>query len=239
MINNKYYKYNLQRSGKAHTTEHGSKLSVTNFVAYCCIRYFNHEKDSVADPGGFGGSVEPPFGSLISMKNTDLNVYFCSKVPFRESTNPPSNPPSQNPGSAPEIWFSFSLLIIWNCPLFGSRYPWVQTHRGASSQATKLGQTHWFTSFCERDEQYTILTRPCMLLMMVKAKYMIVLNSEIWRSSFKTDFGATNGQNTNIHQTLIWRHVHCPNCLAWLIGTRGRLTNPTWTNLKLINSCIA
>ena len=43
------------------------------------------------------GSVEPPFGSLISMKNTDLNVYFCSKVPFREFTNPPS----QNPGSAP------------------------------------------------------------------------------------------------------------------------------------------
>ena len=51
--------------------------------------------------GGSGGSVEPPFGSLISMKNTDLNVYFCSKVPFRESTNPPSNPLSQNPGSAP------------------------------------------------------------------------------------------------------------------------------------------
>ena len=52
--------------------------------------------------GALGGSVEPPFGSLISMKNTDLNVYFCSKVPFRESTNPRSNPPSQNPGSAPE-----------------------------------------------------------------------------------------------------------------------------------------
>ena len=53
--------------------------------------------------GGSEGSVEPPFGSLISMKNTDLNVYFCSKVPFRESTNPPSNPPSQNPGSAPGV----------------------------------------------------------------------------------------------------------------------------------------
>ena len=53
---------------------------------------------TVADPGGL---TEPPFGSLISMKNTDLNVYFCSKVPFRESMNPHSNPPSQNPGSAP------------------------------------------------------------------------------------------------------------------------------------------
>ena len=52
--------------------------------------------------GGLGGSVEPPFGSLISMKNTDLNVYFCSKVPFREFTNPPS----QNPGSAPEICYN-------------------------------------------------------------------------------------------------------------------------------------
>ena len=53
--------------------------------------------------GALGGSVEPPFGSLISMKNTDLNVYFCSKVPFRESTNSRTNPPSQNPGSAPVI----------------------------------------------------------------------------------------------------------------------------------------
>ena len=62
--------------------------------------------------GALGGSVEPPFGSLISMKNTDLNVYFCSKVPFRESTNPRSNPPSQNPGSAPApgdylLWKAF------------------------------------------------------------------------------------------------------------------------------------
>ena len=61
--------------------------------------------------GGSGGSVEPPFGSLISMKNTDLNVYFCSKVPFREFTNPPSNPPSQNPGSAPETCHGTAALL--------------------------------------------------------------------------------------------------------------------------------
>ena len=72
---------------------------------------------SVADPGGlWGGSVEPPFGSLISMKNTDLNVYFCSKVPFRESTNPRSNPPSQNPGSAPESpWLAVVGRFLNSC----------------------------------------------------------------------------------------------------------------------------
>ena len=59
-----------------------------------------------------GGSVKPPFGSLIRMKNTDLNVYFCSEVPFRESTNPLSNPPSQNPGSAPGFYcISWRLWI--------------------------------------------------------------------------------------------------------------------------------
>ena len=57
----------------------------------------------VADPGGLWGvQSHTPFGSLSSMKNTNLNVYFRSKVPFRETTNPRSNPPSQNPGSAPE-----------------------------------------------------------------------------------------------------------------------------------------
>ena len=57
--------------------------------------------------GALGGSVEPPFGSLISMKNTDLNVYFCSKVPFRESTNPPS----QNPGSTPGLVCIYVLHV--------------------------------------------------------------------------------------------------------------------------------
>ena len=79
--------------------------------------------------GALGGSLEPPFGSLISMQNTDLNVYFCSKVPFRESTNPRSNPPSQNPGSAPEVclilqafhgfkkvWI-FLVLHVWGISL--------------------------------------------------------------------------------------------------------------------------
>ena len=68
-------------------------------------------KISVADPGGgSGGSVEPPFGSLISMKNTDLNVYFCSKVPFREFTNPPLEPPFTESWIRPRISTLFTFI---------------------------------------------------------------------------------------------------------------------------------
>ena len=80
---------------------------VQRLVALCLLLCHLEEESVCSHCGGsrgaLGGSVEPPFGSLISMKNTDLNVYFCSKVPFRESTNPRSNPPSQNPGSAPAV----------------------------------------------------------------------------------------------------------------------------------------
>ena len=46
------------------------------------------QMNSVADPGGLWGV----HGSLIGMKNTDLNVYFYSKVPpFTESWIRPRN----------------------------------------------------------------------------------------------------------------------------------------------------
>ena len=102
--------------------------------------------------GALGGSVEPPFGSLISMENTDLN-----KSTLQGIYEPPLEPPfteswirprkyTQMPNRSARVFYHFSAV---SCKF---RYIFVALVHGCSAQVLRISRCtpqcvilKWFT----------------------------------------------------------------------------------------------